>query len=447
MKVKKNVKRKSIIKMTIILIMLAVVTFLGVNGLKYDNGNYEIKSYGSSIKRGLDLQGGTVVLFQVGGTTGIGSGSAVDNTTTDASETEGQLIDRTIVLINERLNPDGVSEITVTKEGTDRIRVEIPGQYDSQNAVETLTKTGELTFTDPSGNVILTGADVKNATAGVDNSVGLSSPIVRLEFNSEGATKFAQATASLVGQTIAINLDGEAISKPTVQAAISGGEASITGLESAEEAQRIASVIQSGALPVKLNYLSTQTIGATLGNDALPQAVKAGIIGLSIIFLFMIVFYRSAGIFSDISLYVYVILTLFIYVSLGIVLTLPGIAAFILTVGMAVDANILIFERINEELVTGKTIKSSTDLGFKRAMSSIVDSNVTTIVAGIILYIFGSGSVKGFAVTLVIGIISSMFVALVFTKYFLNRGIDMGFLNKANHFGAKIKVKEDVNNA
>ena len=247
----------------------------------------------------------------------------------------------------------------------------------------------------------------------------------------------AVATAANIGKTISIYMDDELISKPKVQSAITDGEAIISGSADVEEAKTLASLINAGALPVSIEVASISNVGAQLGEEALPNAIKAGAIGIGAIFIFMIAYYRIPGIIASMALTLYTTLVLFIFSENGVALTLPGIAAFLLTVGMAVDANVLIFERIREELKKGLSVKTAVDKGFHNALSSIVDSNITTIIAGLVLYYMGTGTVKGFAVTLMIGIVVSMFTALVVTKTLMKLGVNMGLLKTPAHFRVK----------
>ena len=334
-----------------------------------------------------------------------------------------------------RVNKVGVAETVVSTEGDRRVRIDIPGQYDSAKIIEDLSKSGELTFVSPNGDVILTGDDVKKAT--VTYSSTTNEPQVSLELNDSGKTKFAEATEKYMGKQISIKMDDETISSPTVQAIISDGNAVITGSGSITESKSLAAIINAGALPVTIKQVSLQTVGAQLGETALPNALKAGAIGIALIFLFLIIYYRVPGLLASFALTLFVCLVLFIFEEIGATLTLPGIAGFLLTIGMAVDANVLIFERIREEVKKGVSSKTSVQRGFENAMSSIVDSNVTTIIAALVLYFLGSGSVKGFAITLMIGIVVSLFTALFVTKFLMNRAVEMGLLKKPSCFGVK----------
>ena len=413
-------KLKSSVFFILSTVAIIIFAFMSVNGVTI--GGFEYKSLDKAITQGLDLQGGVSVVMEI---------QEDDITNDDLEKTKQQL--------ELRVNKIGVAETSVTTEGDKRIRVEIPGKYDSSDIVNTLSQTGELTFKSPNGEVLLTGSDVEKAVVGSDQQTG--SPLVSLELNSDGQPNFADATITFLGQKISIYMDDEELSSPTVQAVISDGKAQITGSYSIDEAKKLAGLINAGALPVTLKTASVQTVGSQLGAAALPNAVKAGILGIALVFLFMMLIYRIPGFIASIALTLYITLVLFIFGEVGITLTLPGIAAFLLTIGMAVDANVLIFERMREELGKGVSIATSVKRGFENALSSIVDSNVTTIIAALVLYFFGSGSVKGFAITFIIGILVSLFTALVVTKFLMNNAVKMGMLSKVSHI-CSVKKKE-----
>lgn len=352
---------------------------------------------------GLDLQGGLHVVLQ-------------------AQEKPGQkitadTIQKSIGVLENRVNALGVSEPVIYPEGNDRIVIELAGVDDPEEAVNIIKNTAQLEFWDQTGKVLLTGGHLKDAQAQVQS--GGQGATVNLEFDNEGAKLFASATAANVGKPIAIVLDGKTISAPTVNEPITGGKAQIEGNFTAKEAQDLAVLLRSGALPVSFGIMEKRTVGPTLGSDSLDLSVKASIIGLLAILLFMLGYYRLPGLVADISMVLYSVLVLGTMALLGVVLTLPGIAGFILSIGMAVDANVIIYEHIKEELRFGKTIKAAIESGFARAFWTIFDSNLTTLIAAIVLIWFGTGSIKGFAVTLSIGIIASMVVALTFTRYML----------------------------
>lgn len=411
---KSRSKGKSSIVFTLVVLAIFLLAFMGFKGLEI--AGYEFKAFDKAITKGLDLQGGVSVLMEI-----------------QEEEVSKEVRQRTKQLLELRVNKVGVAETVVTEEGDKRIRVDIPGAFDSNQIVQNLTKTGNLEFRDSEGNVLLTGKDVEKATTVLENS----EPVVSLELNEEGKTKFAQATAANIGKTIGIYMDDEKVSEPVVQSEISDGKAVINGMSSFEEAKNLSGIISSGALPVAVKAVSVKNVGAQLGSTALPNAVKAGAIGLILVYLFMMIYYRLPGVMASIALTLYITLVLLVFVEVGAALTLPGIAAFLLTIGMAVDANVLIFERIREELGRGISIKSAVKVGFENAMSSIIDSNSTTFISALILYFLGSGAVKGFAVTLMIGIVLSMFTALVVTRLLMNLAVDMKFLKSPKQFGVK----------
>jgi preprotein translocase subunit SecD len=413
-------RTRSTIIFIIIVAAIAILTWLG--GLGATIGDYMFTPITANINKGLDLKGGVSLVEEV-----------------QDKNVSADTMKNTVNLLSQRVNKLGVSETTVTQEGTNRIRIEIPGVYDAQEVINTVGKTGELKFTGPDNATILTGKDVKQATAYADSQT--NQPVVGLQLSSTGAAKFADATAKFMGQKIDIYMDQDVIESATVQAHITDGNAVITGIKSMDDARRTASLIQSGALPVTVKAVQSSTVGATLGANALPQSVLAAKIGIGLVFLFMLINYRVPGLIADIALVLYILLVLGTFAIIKATLTLSGIAAFLLTVGMAVDANVLIFERIKEELRTGKSIRSAFEAGFKRALSSILDSNTTTIISGLVLYYLGTGTVKGFALTLVIGVIMSMLTAIIVTRYLMKLAVDMGILDKLSHFGVKRGVE------
>jgi preprotein translocase subunit SecD len=356
-----------------------------------------------NIKLGLDLQGGLHVVLQA-------QEKAGKTITADT-------IQKSIGVLEKRVNALGVSEPIIYPQGKDRIVIELAGVKDPEKAVDIIKNTAQLEFWDQTGKVLLTGENLKDAQAKLDSSGKGAS--VSLTFDTTGAKLFAAATAANVGKPIAIVLDGKTISAPTVDEAIPNGQAQISGNFTAKEAQDLAVLLRSGALPVSFGIMEKRTVGPTLGSDSLALSVKAGLVGLLAILIFMLGYYRLPGLVADISMVLYSVLVLGTMVVLGVVLTLPGIAAFVLSIGMAVDANVIIYEHIKEELRNGKTLKAAIESGFARAFWTIFDSNLTTLIAAIVLIWFGTGSIKGFAVTLSIGIVASMVVALTFTRYML----------------------------
>lgn len=400
-----------------ILCTLAIILFAFVGYKGAEVAGWRIKPFSETITKGLDLQGGVSVVMEI-----------------QDEEVSKEDLEKTKEQLSLRVNKIGVAETVVSTEGDRRIRIDIPAQVDSGEIVESLGKTGELTFKSPNGDVILTGQDVSKATATSDEN-GL--PQVALELNENGTKKFADATKEYLGQSISVNMDDEVLTNPTVNSVITNGSAVITGSKSADDAKRLAGLINAGALPVTVKAASVKTVGAQLGEEALPNALKAALIGIGLIFVFMIIYYRVPGAIACLALTLFIALILFLFGEIGVTLTLPGIAGVLLTIGMAVDANVLIFERIREELKKGVSIRSAVEKGFENATSSIMDSNITTIIAALVLYFLGSGTVKGFAITLLVGIVVSLFTALIVTKFFMNKAVEMGLLTKLSQFRVK----------
>jgi preprotein translocase subunit SecD len=401
-------RTKSTILFILCILIIGFLAYSGAHGVTI--GDDRFKPFSEVINKGLDLQGGVSVLEEI-------QGNNVDKST----------MDRTIQLISMRVNKMGVSETVVAREGQKRIRIDIPGKFDAKSVLDGVAKTGVLQFVGPDKKVILTGKDVTKATAYIDSQS--NQPTIGLELNDAGTKKFADATQKFMGQEISITMDGQVLTSPKVDAHITNGKAVITGSKSLSEATREANLINSGALPVTLKPVDVQTVGASLGANALPLSILAGEIGIGIVLLFMILYYRIPGLIAGIALILYMYIVLAAFANINATLTLSGIAGFLLTVGMAVDANVLIFERMKEELKSGKSVRSAIDAGFHRAMSSILDSNITTIISGIILYSLGSGSVKGFALTLIIGVLLSMFTAIFVTRFLIKLAADMGWFN------------------
>jgi len=420
------------------------------------------------IRLGLDLKGGAHILLQAKGTD--------ENPLTEDS------VERLLAVLRNRIDQYGVSEPLIQREGADRVIVDLPGVADPEAALELIGKTALLEFrqvheatgsvppgpqrgnyesqeeflaakarweevkkqfdamaeelgvrasSDPAvimsrseegeayllGEVYVSGKELVDAKTSFDN---LGRPVVTLQFSSLGAKLFDEATAGNVGRQIAICLDGKVISAPVVQERISGGSAQISGRFSTAEAQRLSIMLRAGALPVAVEILENRSVGPTLGSDSIKSGVRAGLFGGLLVLLFMLIYYRTLGIAADIALAVSTLLVFAGLISLKATLTLPGIAGIILTLGMAVDGNILIFERMKEEIAGGRTPYAAVDSGFRKALSSILDANITTLIAAAVLFYFGSGPIRGFAVTLSIGIIASVFSALVVTRALLN---------------------------
>lgn len=417
---KKKVNKKSIAELLIIIALIfsaAYVLFFGVSVGMYDIGKIE-----NTIKYGLDLTGGVNVVLEA--------------TSTDGGAVTSDEMDSTISTIRQRIDSIGVSEPTITKQGDNRIRVSIPSVSDQEEALSLIGKTAQLEFVGPDGTVILTGNDVVDSKGVMQtDSSGVQKPVVTLKFSEEGTKLFADATQKYLGQIIYIKLDDQVISQPTVNVAITNGEAVIEGQASLDEAGNLASLIRGGALPVTLEPVEVRTIGPTLGQDSLSDTFFACIVGVAAVFAFMLLAYRGFGFLADLALIIYIVLLLLLMTSLNVTLTLPGIAGLILSVGMAVDANVLIFERIKDESQLGKSLLTSIDNGFKRAMSTIVDSNATVLIAGFVLFFMGSGSVQGFAVTLILGTLVSMFTAIIITKHLIKIMVKTGLFKNNAFYG------------
>jgi len=401
----------------LIILTIAVTAFVTFNGLNI--GNYTIESISDSVKLGLDIEGGVVVVYE----------AQTEQTGTELLRTMNQAKS----VMSNRIDEFGLTEPNITIQGEDRIRIELPGVENTQEALDIIGQTAQLEFLrsvdenfvlpdmtkeDFDYEDVLTGNDVKDSNVTQDE---YGKPAVGLELNDSGTEAFFEATKA--GGQIAIVLDGKVISAPQASSAIPDGKAIISGRFTLEEASNLSSLIRGGALPVEMIEVQTDIIGPTLGLDAMNKSVSAAIVGLALIVLFLVGYYKLPGFIASISLVFYASLILVIMSAFGATLTLPGIAGLILSIGMAVDANVIIFERLKEELKNGKTVRSSLNFAFKRAMRTIIDANVTTLIAGIVLFNFGQGPIKGFAVTLMIGIIVSMFTAIVITKAMLINGL------------------------
>lgn len=410
-------KRKSAVTFIVSAVLIVFFAVILLTGMPLGK-NYRFKPLKDSLKLGLDLKGGVYIEEEI-----------LDK------NVDQEKVNRARELLDLRVNNLGVTESSVTIDGSNRIRIEIPGMYNADEALATVGKTGELRFVGPEKDVIITGNDVEDATVGIDQRT--NEPVIQLKLKSEGAKKFYEATTKYVNKQIAIYMDDEVVSAPRVNEPIPSGEAIIQGSKDLEDAKRVAGIIKSGALPVKLQPASVKTIGPSLGAEAIPTSAKAAAVGIALVMIFMLLYYRIPGFIADLALTVYIILTVLIYTQvLKATLTLPGIAGLLLSIGMAVDANVLIFERIKEELKVGKSLKTAIDAGFHRALSSILDSNITTLIAGFVLYFLGSGSVKGFALTLITGIICSMFTAITVTRFLLKSFVNAEWIKNLKYFGA-----------
>jgi preprotein translocase subunit SecD len=368
---------------------------------------FSIKPLAGQLQKhlGLDLRGGVHVVYQA--------------VPTKEAPVTADSIDRLIAIFNNRVNAYGLTEPLIQKQGSDRVIVELPGVKDPEEAVEMLGRMAKLEFKTEDGKTVLTGKYLSDARAQLNPNN--NEPEVVLKFDKEGARIFSEVTTANVGRRIAIYLDERLLTAPVVRDPIPDGNAVISGgYETLEEAQKEAVLLRSGALPVNVKLLEKRSVGPTLGKESLERSLKAGIIGVALIFIFMILYYRWPGVIANLSLIVYGLIVISVFLLFKATLTLPGIAGFILSIGMAVDSNIIIYERLKEELRAGKTLRSAIDAGFYNAFRAILDANVTTLIAAGVLYYLGSGPIRGFAITLSIGILVSMFTAITFTRFVLH---------------------------
>lgn len=373
------------------------------------------------IKEGLDIQGGShLVVEALDVKQRIVNGKVVE----EAIKVNPQIMQAAVAVVRSRVDGLGVSESVIQLKGDRQIIVELPGIQDPQEAVKLIGETAKLDFRrrdpkDPSKWVEtgVYGKMLKDARA---NLRGASDWIIEFSFNSEGSKKFGDLTTELVGQPLGIFLDGKLVSAPNVNSPITGGSGIIEGGFTAEDAKTLAIQLKAGQLPVPLKMVENRTVGPTLGQEAVERSLMAGVSGLVIVLLFMLWFYRVPGVMANIALMLYSLFNIAAFKLIPVTLTVPGIAGFILSVGMAVDANVLIFERTKEELRGGKSIFKAVELGFNRAFTSIFDSNATTLISCAVLYYFGTGLIRGFAVTLAIGVIISMFTAITVTRTLMN---------------------------
>lgn len=414
-------KGKGMLRLAAAVLALVFFTYVAVLGL-----GFEQSGSAQDIKLGLDLAGGVSITYQ-----------AVEEnpSATDMADT--------IYKLQLRAQTYS-SEAEVYQEGTNRINVDIPDVTDANEILEDLGQPGSLIFQDKDGNEVLTGSDVKSAEAGIISESSNSSTkeyVVNLVFTDEGAEKFAQLTADNVGSTISIVYDGDVVSAPTVNEAITGGKCYIEGMEDYEAAEQLASTIRIGSLKLQLEEIRSNVVGAKLGADAISSSLKAGAIGLVLVMLFMIVFYLIPGVAAALALALYVALSVCLLSAFQITLTLPGIAGIVLTIGMAVDANVIIFSRIREELAVGKSVRMACKEGFSKALSAILDGNITTLIAALVLYLMGSGTVKGFATTLALGTLLSMFTALFVTRFILNGLYEIG-IRDPKFYGKKASARK-----
>ena len=414
-------KKKGVVIFIVFLAILAGLAYYSYGIL----GGTIAKDRDKGVKLGLDLSGGVSITYQVAG---------------DETPSAEDMSD-TVYKLQKRVESYS-TEAEVYKVGNDRITVEIPGVSDASQILEELGKPGSLEFQTSDGNTYMTGDMIANAEAATQKNqkTGASEYVVSLTFTDEGAKIFSEVTSANVGNRLPIVFDDQIVSNPTVQTAITDGKAVITGMSTYEDAENLASTIRIGSLSVQLEELQSEVVGAKLGQDAINTSILAAFIGVLIVIAFMIVAYRIPGLASGIALLIYCGLILAILHLYNITLTLTGIAGIVLSIGMAVDANVIIFARIREEISNGKNPQQAEQIGFKKALSAVLDSNITTLIAAAVLGIFGSGTVKGFASTLAIGIIVSLFTSLVITRWVLKAFYAMGLKDK-KFYGSKKERK------
>ena len=434
---KTNSRTLAIVGLCILLVLTLCSGFLGVRGLKLDGrGLYRLlpwiptsdaKNWPESLSLGLDLRGGVYVEYSA-------------EQPKDIEGSYDALMDGTVAVIQQRLTDKGYPESTVQKinNGTG-IRVEIPDVTDPQAVLDLIGTPAELSFRGPDGVEFMTGKQVQTAAylyADGDHQVAF-------KLNGEGAKLFADMTAKSVGQKIAIYLDDQELISPTVQSVIPDGSGVINNMGSEDRAKTIAAQIQSGALPLVLTQQKVDTVSATLGDEALTTSIRAAFFGILLVVLIMLLRYRLNGVVATWALAIYIILLFFLIAVLpGIQLTLPGLAGIVLGIGMAVDANVIIYERFNEELRAGRPAKAAVRAGFRNAMSAILDANITTLIAAIVLLIYGTGSVQGFAKTLLLGVVVSMFTAIVITRWIMNIFVNLGAVKSTLYCGTKVKEEQ-----
>ena len=379
----------------------------------------------NGIRLGLDLVGGSRIVYEAEIPDGYNQANLADD------------MNSVQKVIRQRLTDKGFTEATVALTGENRVTVEIPQITNPEEAVQTLGTTAQLTFIDADGKEWLTGSDIKKATYGYGRPTGnevTDVHYVQVQFTSEGQKKFAEATGNIAARTdgtniMAIVMDNQVISSPSVSSQIDSDSCVISGSFTRDSASELADLINAGQIPFSLKQVELRSVGPQLGADAMRTSLIAGLIGIALVMLFMLIVYRIPGLVASIALCFYMVIEALIFSLVRVNLSLPGIAGIILSIGMAVDANVIIFERVKEELKNGKTVKSAIDSGFKRAFTAILDSNITTLIACAVLFFLGTGTIVGFATTLGIGVIVSMFTALTVTHFLLNRMVDFRIRN------------------
>ncbi|MGH2374571.1 MAG: protein translocase subunit SecD [bacterium] len=433
-------------RLLIILIVAAAAVQIAFRPVVFVGRFPTLRAPALHMNLGLDLQGGSLLVLE-------GQDTATVKATPEA-------VDAAMRVIEHRINQLGVTEPTIQRQGTNRIIVELPGISDPDRAIRLIGKTALLEFVDtgtqslpdgatwsPDGKtvtlpqvsgaqgtpartlplpkkVVVTGADLADARATFDQQSG--QPVVSFQFRGQGAKKFEDYTGANIGKYLTIVLDNEVISSPVIQARITGGQGQISGRFTLEEARDLAVLLRGGSLPIPMQVVENRTVGPQLGRDSIDASLRASWVALTAVILFMLLFYGVSGLLADLALALYLVLTLAALTALDATLTLPGITGLLLSIGLAVDANVIIFEKMKEELRMGKSLRAATEAGWFRAMSAIVDSNVTAVIAAVILFFMGSGPIRGFAVTLSVGVIISMFTAVTVTRALVDGAAAIG---------------------
>ncbi len=416
-------KAKSVTFLVITLILVGAIAFLSLFGINLFSTQYYtgILQEGG-LNLGIDLAGGSTITFEA-----------------EKADVTQEEMDSVEAVMRARLAGEGYTEARVSRSQStpNRIRVEIPSITNTDEAIALLGSTAKLSFADADGNVVMEGADVVGASYkfGPVDETGISTHYVELNLSETGVEKFSAATATAAARSgenmnyIAIMIDDTPISMPSVDEQITTDTCIISGSFDQASASMLANQIKSGQLPVALNAIESSTVGAELGENALSSSLWAALIGIILIMLFMLIFYRLPGLVADIALIGYIGIICFIIGAFNINLSLSGIAGIVLSIGMAVDANVIIFERIKEEIKSGKTVRASVDAGFHRALSAIIDGNITTLIAAVVLWLSGVSTVQGFAVTLFIGVVVSMITAITLTKFLLKQIVGLNVKN------------------
>ncbi len=432
MKKAKTSARLMLAAIFLLTVVLAVVGVTGIPAIGVKNWlpTTDADNWPEALPLGLDLRGGVYVEY---------SAARPDE---DSSTDFAYLLDTTMSVIRTRLGDKGYSEATVQSLGEDGIRVEIPDVTDTAMVLELIGEPALLEFTTPDGVTFMTGDAVASAEPGLDQ---FGQYVINFKLNKSGTELFKDMTTKNVGRVLYILLDGQVLLAPKVNEPITTGEGSISGMESRETAEKIAAQIQSGALPLVLTQQKVDTVSATLGDDALSTSVTAAIIGMAIIMALLIWRYRMCGVVASWALVIYILLLfLVIYLVPGIQLTLAGLAGIVLGIGMAVDANVIIFERFNEEVRKGRSLKASVRSGFKNASSAVLDGNITTLIAAGVLLIFGTGTIRGFGMTLGLSVLASMFTAVFVTRVILKNLVAARRWKPAAFTSGEIKAEEGV---